>query len=124
MCIQDWQVGRLIAHQATAFTLTAGTSVTIPRNKNRVLLVIGHQGTNFGATTLSNVTCDGVPIASLTLIANIVVFTLETHGQLVTKEFIVTAQGATIAGGFHEGFMPEDMLAVPLESLLKPYSKY
>lgn len=113
MCINDWRLGRLIRSQAREYSLGVGGTLAIQADQNRV-------GISFmmamGATASSvTISVGGVSLVSLAQFEQLEAhFTLATHGDLPTRDFIVARRSGTALGSVVEYFAPADYLAAGL----------
>ena len=120
MCVNDWRFGTLIRTQLTSFSLAAAATRVIPANPQRLGLSIGSL-TNSAVITFS-IAVDGVPFflhGGLT--PQFSHFTLVEHGDLPTKEFILTGIGSTSSGGIIEYIAPQSYLTAALEEFRRQY---
>lgn len=120
MCIGDWRLGRLIRHEWVTFDPAVGNR-TFPANKQRV-------GIGFSGQTSSNLTQNislqwdfSLTVMFLPEIAGMLLFTLETHGDLPTREWIVRQDSNVDLVTVTQFFLPENVLAAGIEEF---YSKY
>ncbi len=120
MCLHDWRAGRLIRTQYTGRNIF-GSPLIIPPNPNRV----GIQITWAADVTFSDgasIAIDGVIVAALNIGTPSLMWSLVDHGDVPTKEFVVTdILGATNVGVI-EMFLPEDMLSAGLNEFISQYA--
>lgn len=95
--------------------------MTIPPNPNRVGIQISWaDAVTFGDA--ATITIDGVIITALNLGQSSFTWSLVDHGDVPTKEFVVTdIVGATNIGVI-EMFLPEDMLSAGLNEFISQYA--
>lgn len=120
MCLHDWRAGRLIRRQVSTANISI-TPFTIPQDNTRVGLMISViSAMTFGQA--ASITVDGVLASGLTIGASVYDVSLATHGDLPTREHIVSVIAALTDIGVIELFMPEDYLSAGLNEFISHYS--
>lgn len=117
MCVGDWRLGRLIRSVGTSYNLAAAATFTVKPSLQRVGFLI--HDVNAGTLTFP----DGQQM-QFGSFANWVDLSILRHGDLVTKQIIITAGGSGLGQGFTEFFMPEDYLTAALEAFKHEYKQY
>jgi hypothetical protein len=110
MCIQDWQLGRFIR---SSFSVTgdAGTTAQIVKaSRQRVAILFVADPAFIGTPGLFYIKVNGAMVGSMGIFPVPIYFAMNTHGDLPTKEFTLTAQGTPAIMSITEFFLPEDVL--------------
>ncbi|KKN24600.1 hypothetical protein LCGC14_0893230 [marine sediment metagenome] len=120
MCINDWRAGRLIRTQTRQVDISGGAA-TVTANPNRVGLIIGW---GRAASTIqgASIAVDGNIVGGVNGVANQYFVTLADHGDLPTKEHIITNVNGSTTIGIVEMFMPEEYLAAGLNEFISHYA--
>lgn len=122
--MQDWRVGRLVRTNVLP-SLFGGGTMTIPKNQQRVgLLITGGQTDNTFIPWV-NVTIDTGTIFPLSFAQNSTqLWLLTTHGDFPTHGFTIVNSFANCVIGAIEFVMPENYLAAGLEQFISEQSKW
>jgi len=115
MCISDWRIGRLIRSVSSTQTPGIGASATLPRNPQRVGLLISAQSTLAISTHYPIISVAGVVISWMRNGDNAMMFTMQQYGDLTTRDWSVLTPTAATVLSFTEFFLPEEILAAGLE---------
>lgn len=115
MCISDWRLGRLIRSVSTPFSTAAGTGLVYGRNPQRVGVTILMTTPDPGSGGAFTIAFDGGGAGALPAENAPHSFTLQSHGDLPTRAFVLAAGSAAGAGIVIEHFMPESYLQAGLD---------
>ena len=111
MCVGDWRLGRFIKTSARTISVTAGSPVSIGASRQRVGVFLMGNLVDMAGGAAYSLEINGVPITLVNASINTGLITIETHGDLPTKEVAVT----TFSGGpftcyVTEFWLPEEFL--------------
>lgn len=121
MCLNDWRIGRLIRSQNTQANTAAGTGLTFLPNKNRIGVTFSLTTGGISVANSMVVTFDGAAPFLITHGEPNLHMTLCTHGDFVTRGFVVSAGAVLTTLTIVEYFMPEKYLAAALEEFMRSY---
>lgn len=122
MCVGDWRLGRLMRSQTTVQTPGIAGNATLPRNPQRVGLMIGVQSTLAIAAQQPVVSVAGVVVLWMRAGENHAMFTMLEHGDLTTRDWSVLTPAAATPISFTEFFLPEEVIAAALEEFKRSLS--
>lgn len=122
MCISDWRIGRLITSVTHNLATMVTPSIILPPNRQRV-------GVSFFGLGFSDVNDPDflvtMPDGSLIAINRGLPYlhlTLQSHGDLPTRQFTITDPSDSDNGTVIEYFMPEQYLSAALDSFRREYN--
>lgn len=120
MCLSDWRVGRLIRSQLRQLDAASGPSYTIPGNRQRVGIRFIYAETAGTSAQFLGGVVDGIALILVGFQNPNTLFTIETDGDLPTKEWTLVASAA-IDFAVIEYFLPEDVLAAGIQQFRSAY---
>lgn len=108
MCMEDKRIGRKTATAHTVLSIDAtNNGNTVPANPMRTHLCIGtSNGTIIAAPSPAGLTNGGGFVTGATMPP--LDFDIETHGDIVTKAWIIIAPGGAQNCSVIESFIPKD----------------
>ena len=121
MCIGDWRAGRLIRTTRRQVTLLTGQSTSVLANRQRVGITIAQAGAKIADAASVTITVGGVSIDALRANEGTKHYSMLTHGELPTLDFVISVTGATLIIGIVEYTMPESYLNAMLGEFSRLY---
>lgn len=121
MCMGDWRLGRLMSIRQRSFAPIAGQE-TFPASRQRVgILLSGESGDD---TTVVKVQFGlGTVMSWCPLQTGPFMFSLDRHGPVIQKEWIIVTSGADLDSiTVWEYFLPEEVLSAGIEQFYSAYN--
>jgi hypothetical protein len=124
MCIGDWRLGRLVRSHGREIVIPNGSTISIKPDQTRVGLLLSAPVAEIALGGSCDIMVAGVSVGTLQSIFASLYFSMALHGDLLTKQFDLTAVGADEDVGITEWTMPEEYLTAALESFQSEYSQW
>lgn len=124
MCLMDWKLGRLIATQENP--KTAGTTLTLKANNQRVGLLMSITETNVLVTPDSLQGSYRGATGKLYLPAGSdpYMVSMTNHGRMSTYDWVFSTLASQEQFSVTEFLLPEEYLDIPIEELRKMYTPW
>lgn len=116
MCISDWRIGLLLRSVITPIAITSAATIVVPANRQRVGFFLNFNAAASGGGLSADLLCETMPIGRYTAFQVPLLYTLETHGDLCTRQLTISSNVAGISnGGYIEWFLPENVTSAYIE---------